>query len=51
MIADEDTIPLQLEAGKNHIMIKVEQWKGGWGLAFRLKDVEVRSHKQKYYIQ
>ncbi len=51
LIADEDEIPLSLEEGKNHIMIKVEQWKGGWGLAFRLKDVEVRSHKQKYYIQ
>jgi hypothetical protein len=51
LIADEDEIPLSLEKGKNHIMIKVEQWKGGWGLAFRLKDVEVRSHKQKYYIQ
>jgi hexosaminidase len=51
LIADEDEISLSLEEGKNHIMIKVEQWKGGWGLAFRLKDVEVRSHKQKYYIQ
>jgi hypothetical protein len=51
LIADEDEIPLSLEQGRNHIMIKVEQWKGGWGLAFRLKDVEVRCHKQKYYIQ
>jgi len=51
LIADEDEIKLQLEEGKNHIMIKVEQWKAGWGLAFRLKDVEVRNHKQKYYIQ
>jgi hypothetical protein len=51
LIADEDQIPLALEKGKNHLLIKVEQWKGGWGLAFRLKDVEVRSHKQKYYIQ
>jgi len=51
LIADEDEIILPLEEGKNHIMIKVEQWKGGWGLAFRLKDVEVRNHKQKYYIQ
>jgi len=51
LIADEDEIPLQLTKGKNHIMIKVEQWKGGWGLAFRLKDVDVRNHKQKYYIQ
>ena len=51
LIADEDEIKLNLEEGKNHIMIKVEQWKAGWGLAFRLKDVEVRNHKQKYYIR
>lgn len=51
LIADEDEITLSLEMGKNHIMIKVEQWKGAWGLAFRLKDVEVRNHKQNYYIQ
>ena len=50
-IADEDEILLDLEEGRNHLMIKVEQWKAGWGLAFRLKDVEVRNHKQKYYIQ
>ncbi len=51
LIADEDEFVLELEKGKNHLMIKVEQWKGGWGLAFRLKDVDVRNHKQKYYIQ
>ena len=51
LIADEDEILLELEEGRNHLMIKVEQWKAGWGLAFRLKDVEVRNHKQKYYIQ
>jgi hypothetical protein len=51
LIADEDEVALSLEKGRNHILIKVEQWKGGWGLAFRLKDVEVRCHKQKYYIQ
>jgi hypothetical protein len=51
LIPDEDEIPLNLEEGRNHLMIKVEQWKGGWGLSFRLKDVEIRNHKQKYYIQ
>ncbi len=51
LIADEDEILLDLEEGRNHLMIKVEQWKAGWSLAFRLKDVEVRNHKQKYYIQ
>jgi len=51
LIPDEDKILLNLEEGRNHILIKVEQWKGGWGLAFRLKDVDVRNHKQRYYIQ
>ncbi len=51
LIADEDEFLLDLKKGKNHLMIKVEQWKAGWGFAFRLKDVEVRNHKQKYTIQ
>ncbi len=51
LIADEDEFQLALEEGKNHLMIKVEQWKAGWALSFRLKDVEVRNHKNKYYIQ
>jgi len=51
LIPDEDEILLDLEEGRNHLMIKVEQWKAGWGLSFRLKDKEVRNHKQKYYIQ
>jgi len=51
LIPDENEILLELEEGRNHLMIKVEQWKAGWGLSFRLKDVEVRNHKQKYYIQ
>lgn len=51
LIPDEDEIVLNLQEGRNHILIRVEQWKGAWGLAFRLKEVEVRNHKQKYYIQ
>jgi hexosaminidase len=51
LIPDEDQMQLNLEAGQNHILIKVEQWKAGWGLSFRLKGVEVRNHKQRYYIQ
>jgi hypothetical protein len=51
LIPDEDRILLDLEEGRNHILIKVEQWKAGWGLSFRLEGVDVRNHKQKYYIQ
>jgi hypothetical protein len=51
LIPDEDRFTLELEEGRNHLLIKVEQWKGEWGFSFRLGDVEVRNHKQKYYIQ
>jgi len=51
LIPDEDEFQLDLEEGKNHIMIKIEQWKADWGLSFRLKDVDIRNHKNKYYIQ
>jgi len=51
LIRDENEITLDLKQGRNHLLIKVEQWKAGWGLSFRLKDLEVRNHKQKYYIQ
>ena len=51
LIPDEDRFTLELEEGRNHLMIKVEQWKGDWGFSFRLGGVEVRNHKQKYYIQ
>jgi hypothetical protein len=50
LIPDEDEIILNLEQGKNHILIKVEQWKADWGFSFRMKDADVRNHKQKYYI-
>jgi hypothetical protein len=51
LIPDEDRFTLELKEGRNHLLIKVEQWKGDWGFSFRLEDVGVRNHKQKYYIQ
>jgi hexosaminidase len=51
LIPDEDRFPLALQEGRNHLMIKVEQWKGDWGFSFRIEGVEVRNHKQKYDIQ
>ncbi len=51
LIPDEDRILLNLQEGRNHLMVKIEQWKGDWGFSFRLDGVEVRNHKQKYYIQ
>ena len=50
LIPDEDEIFLDLVAGKNHLLLKIDQNKGGWGFSFRLPDVAVRNHKQKYRI-
>jgi len=34
---DEDVVPLQLAAGKNTILIKIQNAKGGWSFCFRLR--------------
>ena len=50
LIHDENAMSLNLQEGVNHILIKIEQWKAGWGFTFRLKDLEVRNHNHNYYI-
>jgi len=37
---DEDRVELRLQAGWNRFQIKVYQGKGGWGLAFRLANLQ-----------
>ncbi|MEM7654715.1 MAG: beta-N-acetylhexosaminidase [Bacteroidota bacterium] len=50
LIPDEDEVMLPLKAGNNHLLLKVDQWKGDWGFSFRLPEVSVRNHKQTYQI-
>lgn len=50
LIPDENEVTLPLKAGNNHILLKIDQWKGGWGFSFRLPEENVRNHKQKYKI-
>lgn len=50
LIVDEDECYLPLKKGQNHIMLKIDQNKGGWGFSFRLPDNIVRNHKYKYRI-
>ncbi len=50
VIPDENSCKLQLLPGQNHILLKVDNWKGGWGFSFRLAEQKVRSHKHKYRI-
>lgn len=47
---DEDEIELPLQAGRNHLMLKIDQGKGGWGFSFQLPDNEVRNHKNTYRL-
>ena len=50
LILNENEVWLNLKKGKNHILVKVDQWKAGWEFSFQLPDVEVRNHKHKYRI-
>lgn len=50
LILDENECFLQLNPGKNHILLKVDNWKAGWGFSFRLPDEKIRHHKHKYKI-
>ncbi len=50
LMPDEDEVELSLQAGQNHLLLKIDQGKGGWGFSFRLPDNKVRSHKYKYTI-
>ncbi len=50
VIPDENSCKLQLHPGKNHILLKVDNWQAGWGFSFRLAEQKVRNHKHKYRI-
>ena len=50
LIIDEEEIMLPLKTGRNDLLIKIDQNKGGWGFSFRLPDENVRNHKHKYRI-
>ena len=50
LMIDEDEIELYLHGGRNDLLLKIDQNKGGWGFSFRLPDVQVRNHKYKYHI-
>ena len=50
LLIDEEEAVLPLQKGKNHLLLKIDQHKGGWGFSFRLPDEEVRSQKYTYRI-
>ena len=47
---DEDEVRLPLQAGRNHLVLKLSQGDGGWGFTLRLPDENVRSRKNRYRI-
>ena len=47
---DEDRVLLSLKKGKNHLLLKIDQNNGEWGISFRLPEEVIRNHKQKYRI-
>jgi CubicO group peptidase (beta-lactamase class C family) len=42
---DEDVVPVALKAGRNRLLIKVQNVKGGWGFACRLMSAEARADR------
>ncbi|MEM1127175.1 MAG: glycoside hydrolase family 20 zincin-like fold domain-containing protein [Bacteroidota bacterium] len=50
LTVDEDEVRLPLQAGRNHLLLKISQGAGGWGFAFRLPDHDMRSRKNRYRI-
>ncbi|MBM4169004.1 MAG: hypothetical protein FJ215_07585 [Ignavibacteria bacterium] len=47
---DEDEALLGLKKGENHLLLRIDQGKAGWGFSFRLPDVVTRSPDHKYRI-
>lgn len=50
LTADENEVALPLVKGRNHLLLKIDQGKGGWGFSFRLPDAVIRNHDYKYRI-
>lgn len=50
LMPDENEVWLPLVEGNNHLMLKIDQGRGGWGFSFRLPDNAIRNHKYKYTI-
>ncbi|OJV83226.1 MAG: hypothetical protein BGO34_16210 [Bacteroidia bacterium 44-10] len=50
MITDEYQCNLNLKAGKNRILLKIEIAKNNWNFSFQIKDTKISSNKNKYRI-
>lgn len=50
MITDEYQCNLNLKAGKNRLLLKIERAKNNWDFSFQIKDAKISSNKNKYRI-
>jgi len=50
MLIDEFQCPLDLKAGKNRILLKIEKGNTAWDFSFRIKDETISNSKNKYRI-
>jgi hypothetical protein len=50
LVVDEDHVLLDLQQGKNHLLLKIYQGSGGWGFSFQMPNVTVRNHDHRYRI-
>ncbi len=50
LAVDEDQVLLDLQPGKNHLLLKIFQGNGGWGFSFQISDVTIRNHDHRYRI-
>ncbi len=50
LVIDQFKVPLQLKAGKNRILLKIEKGDDNWGFSLGIKDLLVTGSKNKYRI-
>lgn len=50
MITDEYQCKLNLKAGRNRILLKLERANNNWDFSFRIVDAKISSRKNKYQI-
>ncbi|WP_308909140.1 beta-N-acetylhexosaminidase [Pseudokordiimonas caeni] len=51
LVIDEDTIPINLKAGKNALMVKLVREGADWQFTFKLPDNQVATSKNRYRIK
>ena len=48
--SDEDLFEMNLQEGKNHLLLKITRSGGDWRFTFKLPGKRVTNNKNRYYI-